>query len=372
MMKTKTYFFRLLAFSVVPVLCLFGLFFAKPNLFYYRAWEYHEDLGFRNAALNHWQGDEHGDMGRKNLFYYQYKKETNVTTDAYGFRTNSTQEQPYEIAVIGWSQIWGSGVGDSATLPWQLAEIMQRPVFNAARTSIFNSLKRADLASVDLVIDCVSERALGRVDGKEVTHQFYQYRNQPLMPIVHYQNAMNSPQISGLAYSPIEHLKLLFSVPPERWMFRFTRQVSRLTQDLLVFLQGGPRPRLFRFFSKSKADLHASISYAKKRAKFVRALGKSYVFIPLPTKQTIYAHDEQVQDSTDDFTQNLISTLEQELSKENIDMINLVPVFQKHAEKSLFLPYDIHWDEYGLHLAAKTIARELTQRKLLPPSRNPK
>ena len=93
MMNPKQYFYRFLFLTLTPIIGPFILFYIQPSWFYYRAWEYHEDLGFKDPVLSTWVGHETGDMSRTHFFYYQEGKETTVTTDQYGFRSNRFKDQ---------------------------------------------------------------------------------------------------------------------------------------------------------------------------------------------------------------------------------------------------------------------------------------
>jgi hypothetical protein len=220
--KYLNLYFGVLIPIVILNLCSFVIFVANPKLFYFRPWEYFDEVGYHFKAYEaSWAGKETGDTSRRNFFYYQDAYVTKVTVDKDGFRTNYKKACQYPILVSGDSTIFGSGLSDNETLPWKLSELLDIPVFNGGRSSLFNTLKREELSNVAIVIDCRGERLI-----KGEVFDDYGYKK-------------------GDDYSPLmkkdKRIKDIITVIPAKryWATAIIfRTIKRIENDLVVYLTG--------------------------------------------------------------------------------------------------------------------------------------
>ena len=100
-------------------------------------------------------------------------------------------------------------------------------------------------------------------------------------------------------------------------------------------------------------QLLSTIHAIKKRSIIYNNLGYRYIFLPIPATQTLYDK------SIDPFTRDFLNLLSKELTKNNIEHINLLPAFSDEKGGGLYNKYDTHWNKNGTHLAAQIIANHL-------------
>lgn len=320
-------------------------FWLNPQWFYWRAWEYFTDIVYQNQEVPAaWEGPERGDLSRRNLLFYQKSHATKVTTDQDGFRSTPPMPGPYRVAVLGDSTIFGSGLSDQETLPWQLAQELGVGVFNGARQKIAQVLGREDLGRVKLVIEGRTERALLGGLGED------------------------SP--SQLAYRPLRQggISILECAPLELYFFPsiVDRTLGRLANDLqdLMLFRGKMSGRHLELEKDrhlySPADLNTVVARARQRWESMRRLGFAYVLLPVPSPQTLYA------DNVDQFTRSFIPRLCRELNKEGIPCVDLVTVMERYKEEGLWQYSDTHWNGRATELAAGALAAFLRARGLAP------
>ncbi|MCK6370547.1 MAG: hypothetical protein L6Q83_04315 [Gammaproteobacteria bacterium] len=317
-----------------------GLFVYKPALFYFRPWEYFPEVAYRFARYEAaWDAEEKSDQTRSNIFYHQESRRTHVSVDPDGFRTNFLPSTAYRILVAGDSAVFGSGLSDDETLPWRLAERLDIPVFNGGRTSMYNALKRADVADVELILDVRTER---EVRG-DVFNDYGLGRDDPY-----------TPQMTN--HLPAYRLPL--EVPAPRYLLTSIalRTISRAINDLRVLATGGPKPYLFHRHTFRPEDLRPAVEAIVRRSEEVRAQGKDYVFVAIPAKQTLYS--KQV----DPYTRDYLHALTAALEDRGVDTIELLDDFRDNAEMGLYHRYDSHWNGNGTSVAADAIARALRER----------
>ena len=128
----RKYFLFVLVFYVTYFFS-FGLFIIKPSIFYWRAWEFFEELGFCIPQKLEWNGYEYGDASRRYIYSFHNKWTTQVSIDHEGFRSVPFRSDSYPIVIVGDSNTWGSGFSDEETIPWIVAKKLAVPVFNGAR-----------------------------------------------------------------------------------------------------------------------------------------------------------------------------------------------------------------------------------------------
>ena len=323
----KNSFLTVFKFIIIPIYFLellsFIIYSLKPSLFYFRAWEYFNDFVFpySNIALT-WEGEEQGDLSRKYLFYYNEKKHSKVSIDQYGFRKTSDSLNA-TILFAGDSTIFGSGLSDKDTLPWQFQQMVGLPVLNGGRTDLGNALKHPDATKVKIVFDCKTERSL---------HHFKNIIDEKFEPIAKRDEVFTK-------------LKL-YQISPHRYSFlsNLKRVVKRGKRDLKLFFSGGEQPLLFKNHYHSKHDLNKTISRVSARKKYVESLGMRYIVCPIPAKQSIY----QVGDIKG-FNYNFLQYLFRELKKRDIEYINLLDSLRAHKDQELlFDRYDTHWNRAGV------------------------
>lgn len=325
-----------LTFGVLHVGSLLAFLYA-PQSFYHRPWEYFNDIAYRvEGKPMRWQGVEYQDQTRGNFLLYQRGRITTVTTDEDGFRKRRFEADRYRVVIAGDSTIFGSGLSDDETLPWRLAEATGTPVFNGGRTSMSNLMAHPALADVEIMIDAITER--------NIYPRLLKKRGAP----------------GDVAYEPIARknltaLEAAGEVPPQRYSLPLIllRTGGQLIQDIESWWKGEEKPWRFRRHRMRPEELDETVALIAAREREFAALGKRYVFLPVPAKQNLYAGD------VDDYTRNFISTLVARLRAEGVEAVDLAAPFQAHKDEGLFFAFDTHWNARGAALAARVIAREI-------------
>ncbi len=341
-MKEKTYiktYLGLLAVAMMAHILSMFAFAAKTAEFYYRPWEYFDEIAYRTKSIDaSWSGEESGDLSRKNLIFFQESNETRVTTDPDGFRSNPIPAEGYPILVSGDSAVFGSGLSDDETFSWRLTEMTGIPTFNAGRTSLFNALKRKELADVKLVIDCRVER---NIKG-DVFHEYSVGSGASLyMPI---------------AANDLDKIEAILKVTPERYsiLYILLRMEKRVRKDLFDYLKNRHQAEwLFMRHTMNENDLEEAVESIGERARILDGAGIEYLFVPIPAKQTIYA------DEVDEFTLSYLARLVELLEKEDVHTIDLTNSYKNNKEVGLFQRYDTHWNGKGTEVAARAVAKEV-------------
>src|SRR5262249_37018388 len=139
--------------------CSLGLFFWKPSLFYYRAWEYYDEIGYHVPNHSKWVADETGDQSRSFIFSFKKHWLTVVSIDDEGYRSVPFQTNQFPVLIFGDSHTWGSGLSDEETIPWQVALKMGIPVFNGGRLpfTLSKMLNNPRLKEAKIIVELVAQ-----------------------------------------------------------------------------------------------------------------------------------------------------------------------------------------------------------------------
>ncbi len=313
-----------------------GVFLWEPRGFYYRPWEYFYELAYRFAAYDtSWHREQSADLSRQNLFFYQGSHYTDVTTDAEGYRSVPITSDSYPILVSGDSLVFGSGLSDTETLPWRLAERLGVPVFNGGRSSLVNTLKKPELQGVDIVIDVRGEPLI----AGEVFTDYGYTADEPYRPRV---------------TNEFSRWEAIREVAPQRYLLTHIagRMARRAFRDLLV-LYTGPRERRFMPYRLTEQSLMSAADAIEARSKRLRSAGKRYIFVGVPFEQTLYA--EQVSEQQ----RRYLERLQVELERRGVESVPLLDRFAGNREREIFQRFDTHWSVLGVDLAVNAICEQL-------------
>ncbi len=307
-------------------------FLWEPRVFYYRPWEYFYELAYRFEAYDtSWHREQSADLSRQNLFFYQGRHYTDVTADAEGYRSVPLASDSYPIVVSGDSLVFGSGLSDSETLPWRLAQKLDVPVFNGGRSALFNTLKKPELADAEIVIDVRGEPL---VAGSVFAD--YGYRaNEPYRPRVS---------------NEFDRWEALREVAPQRYLLLHIagRGLQRLSRDLLVLVTG-ERERRYMPYRHTRQSMLSAADAIQARSERLRRLGIRYLFVGVPFEQTLYSEQVSTQQ------RRYLASLQAELERRGVESIPLLDLFLDHREQEIFQRYDTHWTPLGVDLAVDAI-----------------
>ncbi len=350
-------FLRTFGLVLLLVLMMHGavaaLYLARPELFYYRAWEYFFLWANRTASEDStWQGVEYSDLGHRYLFMYQEARETHVTTDADGFRSVPSDMGPPRILVQGRSNVFGSGVSDHETLPWQLAKTANIATFNGAHGNPLATLSRPGLETVELVVDVYHERHLATQALAENSYQL---------------NASGLVEYKPLAREalPAHSAMMKPMLRPGWWLADIVaRYYRRLRTDLKEHHLFGSRPYLAIPYRSDGSPIEDIIALMQQRRSKVENLGLDYLALVIPSRIAVYRF-ELIDEQTLTRGQRIVSALE----SQDFPVVNLYPDFLADGGESLLFKYDSHWSAKGQRVAAELTAQEIRRRwpELLEP-----
>jgi hypothetical protein len=313
-----------------------ALFLWEPRGFYYRPWEYFYELAYRFEAYEpSWHREQSADLSRQNLFFYQGRHYTDVTTDAEGYRSVPLSSDSYPILVSGDSLVFGSGLSDQETLPWRLAERLQTPVFNGGRSALFNTLKKPELATAEIVIDVRGEPLVaGNVFADYGYSADEAYR----------------PRVSN----EFSRWQAIREVAPQRYLLTHIagRLATRATRDLVVMITG-ERERRYMPYRLTQQSLEAAANAIEARSRRLQSMGKRYIFVAVPFEQTLYA--EQVNETQRRYLQRL----HEELLRRDVESVLLLDLFLDNHQREIFQRYDTHWTPLGVDLAVDALCSYL-------------
>ncbi len=322
------------------------LYLANPHWFYYRAWEYYFMwANFTAADDRHWAGIERSDLGRRYFFKYQEARETRVSTDGDGFRSVPAQLGKPRIFVQGRSNVFGSGVSDDETYPWQLAEQAGVATFNGAHGKLLSTLSRPGLEDVRLVVDVYHERNLST---RALARQQYTLSGASLAPY------------APLASSNLDHWRAMMRpiVRPGWWLPDIiARQLRRLAMDFKEFHLFGSRPYLAVPYRTDNSALSDVVAIMAQRRQVIESLGLDYLALVIPSKLSVY-QPELIDQQTLQRGRNIVA----ELQGNGFPVVNLFPAFMSEGGSELIFQYDSHWNARGQALAAELTVAEIRRR----------
>ncbi len=347
----RSFWLVLLAVSLLHA-AVAALYLARPDMFYYRAWEYL--IAWSNLTTtedSRWEGTEYSDLGHQYLFYYQESRDTIATTDADGFRSVPGDMGPPRIFTQGRSNVFGSGVSDQQTFAWQLAELGGVATFNGAHGELLATLSRPDLAQVELVIDIYHERHLAKLP---LARRIYSLQGDALEP-----------------YEPMARHDL----PPHKAMQRrilrpgwwlpdiIARQWRRLLKDFKEYRVHGHRPYLTLANTTDGSPLESVIALMEERRRVVEGLGYHYLAMIIPARQTVYEPAAAKREALERGTR-----IAEQLEARGYPLVNLFPSFRSERGPDFYFRYDTHWNPLGQQHAAAMVVADIRRRwpDLLP------
>lgn len=343
----RSYAFAVLGTTVAMLLVSVTILQWWPQVLYWRAWEYFDEIGNREAdpALSTWHGYERGDLSRRFTLRYQDAWPTHVTSDAEGYRaTPCVTAAGYQILLQGESHMWASGLSDHETIPWRLSQLLDRPVFNGGRAPDWLSrvLPHPKLRNVKIVVEAPASHLIvpGIFKGGFALKEWGPYR-------VH----RKEPRIARIAFRRYflpAHLVRHLAFASDLWR---PWTIFATEQKLLAIEIYGTVHRVLTGRQQTDELIRDIVAYARG----VEAQGYIYVFAPMPHVRFPYSMDR------DDYFPNLVK----ELASHGVRAIDLHSPFWEHRGRALYLRTDTHLNAAGADLAARTIADYLRTEGLL-------
>lgn len=341
------FFFVCISFLLVFWIS-FGAYLVRPTLFYWRAWEYFQDIVYSKyfTGTPIWRGKEKGHLSREFAFLFQEKWATTVSADEEGFRKVPYEAKEYPILVVGDSHTWGCGLSDHETFPWRLAENLNLPVFNGGRHAFYleRLLEKENLKKAKLIIELVSFHHLDAAafpDGFRLDHYSGFKQKAGKQPVMLKRIKMF---FRLLAKDPRRYFvpyKIFHALAPDKVIASFTKK--EMTDRIGINPKG--------ILELTENDIKQLVDKIEKRQQELARLGYAYMIAAVPPRHLICAKDDMPQ------TWEAYFGIYKELMERNIPVVDLVdPFYQTQNREALYLKTDLHWGGQGTELAAKLIA----------------
>lgn len=339
-----------LGLFIISTWASFILFWFNPSLFYFRAYEYCNEYG----CIEPWRGLEKGDLSRDFAFLFQDRWPTLVTYDSAGYRKVPECIYPPQVLFWGDSYVKGAALSDNETLPWQVSEKIGTPVHNGSGKWLGDILSQPRFADVKIIVEVRTERGIGA--------KFYDI---PLATDASDQESRNQQELNGdetLADNAIPDTN------PNRWhpWFKALRFLARTWNDTIYLLKyrNSPRRYLYDRWTTSQDHIDRTVKGIHQHADFLKSQGYAYLFVPIPSKQTIYGPEDGLMPQP--LTLDATNILTARLAELGIRTINLMPLFvQNKSTHQLFFRTDSHWRPVGVRLTAAAIVDYLRAEGLL-------
>ncbi len=337
--RFKKYYFVFLLFYALFSLNFF-IFILKPELFYWRAWEYYNEIAHRIPGGRYWIGEEAGDMTRSFIFAGSKTRLTKVTADIEGFRSVPFVSESYPVIFNGDSNTWGSCLSDEETIPWQVASYLNTPVFNATRTDkdFSYSIKNPRFKNSKIIVELF-------VQANVYAHVF----DAPFIP-----KDFEKPIKSYRAFSDVHPKRYMILL---KWLNKldFTHLFHEIRKLLFLDSRLMVKNRAYSY-GLSEESLNQIAEGISRRAEVLERMGFKYVFSIVP------ARDLQLSPIIDPNEIEQEKLLSRKLGERGIRYIDLCEVFRKDPDpKNLFFPNDTHVNPSGAKLIAHTVAAYLKE-----------
>lgn len=317
------------------------IFLINPQLFYFRPWEYFDDIVYHSPGLNVvWNRPTKGDTSRHYFFKNQERWQNYVSCDEDGFRSVPVQTDKYPILVIGDCQTWGTALSDNETLPWRLSEELKIPVYNAARVPFIlqNLLQHERFSETKLIIEILT----GHLINQDLfADQFVIKEYQPLMK---------------------EKKNILTNASPKRYFLPF-KLISFFSFSNLEFYF--PHCSDAELFKQNKTPLQMSIAVDNifKRAKALEDLGYQYIFITIPQKYSVMCSDEELKELGR--TANFLTDINAQLINLGIHALSFEDIFRANRDHNLFFKTDSHINSNAIELMVSELADYIRSNQLV-------
>ena len=332
---------RSLSLILAPLLLLLAVIATSWSLsvqnWYFRGYEYYDDwvyTGLSDPNLVMW---ESGDSSRGYL-YDSARSYNSITLNEFGHRIAPCSAPT--ILGIGDSQLFGSGLDDSSTFPFQIARQGGPCIYNAGRYKTVESFQIPGLM-VQTILITSAER-----DG------FKWYCSQP-------------PEDWSFEKKPAEDLILKRVSSPRLVISTAIRRtvsvVRSKAQNFLAMRFVAPSTRIIGFEHRTlSGELEENLACAIRINSVLANKGFNVAFLLFPAAQTLnptYANHE-----IDDQTINFIPNLTKELLVAGIKTIDSKRCLETDGNKNVQL-HDTHLSSAGMQQLALCVIKS----KILEP-----
>ena len=341
----KKLFLISLPFVVIAVLQLY----LPLDLFCFRSWEALKPYRGTDLLIFDLAGPfypsvtlrkvEEGDLGRHTR--YAQKKSVTWTTDNYGYRVHDSVKPPYEIVVIGDSNIVGSGLDSRDMLSARLTDALREAVYPLAPSN-FNTFltdPRFVKHPPKLVLCSSIEREI------------------PYLKLLD-QHAELKPEKNGGSLKQLkQRIKIKCNILMRKHFYTYllsraeSKTPYRYEKNGMLFYQGDVANKPVNPESQRRA-VEAVLSYYN----YCRERGISFIFIPIPNKESIY-WDYLPTAQYPLFLESFIRDLRQN----SIPVIDTLKIYREARQRyiEIYFHDDSHWNANGVELVKNALVTEI-------------
>jgi alginate O-acetyltransferase complex protein AlgJ len=353
----KKFIIRGAIFGLICFLPIYFQFFLPLGYFNYDAWGATSYQMLKTGKpfytnMNLEKIDE-GDLAYRTE--YAVQKKLIWQTDKYGYRNAPKKNENYDVLIIGDSVIVGSGLNQNETLASFLEKETGLNVYAIGPAGI--DTFRAD-------------KRLMENPPKLIIHEGIE-RNLYTLP-----NLMKNVDVKGEEDNLIkekfyETLDQCLKMSPIRYLFArirgliFNRDMIVNDTTKMVFFQTSLNNRKLNRENASEI-VSRIISYNQ----YFNKKGIKYVFLPVPDKESVYFDDIPKKYITSDNDFEVITPLVDELTENNVTTLNLLDIFNKTKNETLYQLDGTHWNPIAAKIVAEQIINKINLTDLRSPQNN--
>lgn len=345
--------FLLIASSPFIVQLLFPI-----DHFNYRSWEalwfyrFGDDTPF--YTNRHLEKIEEGDLAYRTP--YAIKKQVIWQTDAYGFRNGLDVHAPYDIIIVGDSNIVGTGLSQEQMLASVLHQKTNLSVYTFASANVLSNVNKL-MSHIRFREHPPSIVIVGSIERR--IHELH-----PL-------DVVQTPVTSRIRH-PVR--QRMIEEADRAFKLSFVRQFSSLVRDRIkgrkVIANGQTGMVFYKLAFDAQSNnlqkLNRTIGTIVDYDVYLRQNGITFIFLPIPDKETIYASDIPEAYARFRNESPFLRDLIRALDAHNVTTIDTLPAFKAEKdEHPLYILDDTHWNEYAINLTADLIIEELNKNLLL-------
>jgi hypothetical protein len=334
-----------LAISAVTIFVLVASYVISPTVWYFRGWEYFDDLVYSGYASKKVLMSESGDASSKYLIS-RYKKQNLISVNEIGNRvTPGFDPNSKSILTVGDSQLFGSGVSDFETFPAFLAEYSGKSVYNGSRKNGMNLLNAKEFSNKwSLLIVTSTERSgfSWYCSNGEFNLQAFE------KPVTRMPNQSSSME----RLFDSNYLQILYK--------RLSGVINNRYNSLISGNIRAPKSRLIDYqHSFSLQNLDSDIKCMNSIRNAMSDTGIPVIFLLFPAAQTLYGPESPI--LPDDFTINYITRLSNLSSSIGIQMMDSKKCTENKAI-NLYSIHDTHLNNEGFKVLAKCASRFVNEK----------
>ncbi|MEW7291187.1 alginate O-acetyltransferase AlgX-related protein [Aquimarina sp. 2304DJ70-9] len=273
------------------------------------------------------------------------KKDIVWDTDELGFRNKHVIEFP-DVIFLGTSNIAGYSTSQEQNISNQVSHLTGLSTYNIAPYSFdkFTQLLDAQIINKPKIL------VYGLIE-----------RGLPFLPEIKQPNSGIKNLFLKLKNTTIFNgLARCIDIPAKRSFQRFI--IARINKATGNGIQSDINKKMF-FFQGKYSKIDATDEVVQRTADVIslyrdycKEKGIEFVFFPIPNKETLYYELIPFEEQP-----SYLNKLYTELKKRDIHTINTLEVFNQEKQKQLLYHFDdTHWNVNGIAIAAKDIAKCIT------------